>query len=241
MMWRANNMRIKKLFVSLLLSLSALTTSCRYMPWNDNHNSAADDTQTEQAVTLERIRLTTEDVKKDFVYEDEFTYEGLVVTAIYSDGAAKTVTKYEVIKPDMKHIGRQDVFVVYEDVFAEYHVTVEHSPKSVISEVAEWLYADIQEDDNGFKVSKTYNAAGIDEEELMAIVDKDLIVDRFELLRAWQDGICYYLYHTNIMMSYAVCSDVIWIKDWKEVEPNTEGASETDVTKLLIRSYYISL
>ena len=64
--------------------------------------------------TLDSISLSGTH-KKAFRVDDEFTYEGLVVTANYSDGSNREVTGYSVSTPDMTTIGEKTVTVSFKD------------------------------------------------------------------------------------------------------------------------------
>jgi len=81
---------------------------------------------------LTSITLNTDNVTKVFTEGDEFTYEGLVVTANYDGCDSKTVTPTSVSTPDMNQIGAQDVTVTYEDKSATYQITVNALPTYAI-------------------------------------------------------------------------------------------------------------
>ena len=68
--------------------------------------------------------------KKEFYVGDAFTYEGLIVTAHYSDGAHQTVTPTSVSSPNMSVAGNKTVTVTY----AEKSVTKEATYTIMVSE-----------------------------------------------------------------------------------------------------------
>ncbi|MCH5156513.1 MAG: bacterial Ig-like domain-containing protein [Clostridiales bacterium] len=74
--------------------------------------------------TLTEIKLNTDNVKKQFTIDDEFTYDGLVVTAYYSVSGSEVVTDYDVTTPDMTSAGEKTVTVTYQDKTASYRITV---------------------------------------------------------------------------------------------------------------------
>lgn len=75
--------------------------------------------------TLENISLSGE-YKTTFTVDDAFTYEGLIVTAHYSDSSYKTIEKndYSVSTPDMSSSGSKEIVVTYLTKTAKYAITV---------------------------------------------------------------------------------------------------------------------
>ena len=77
---------------------------------------------------LTGITLNTDKVAKEFKTGDVFSYEGLVVTAQYSNCSNRTVTPESVSTPDMSKAGEKTVTVSYTEnevtKTAEYKITV---------------------------------------------------------------------------------------------------------------------
>ena len=74
---------------------------------------------------VESIKLDTKNVLKTFAVNSTFSYEGLVVTAIYDTGAQRVVTDYSVSNPNMSTAGQKDVTVTYMgDFTAKYIILV---------------------------------------------------------------------------------------------------------------------
>lgn len=69
---------------------------------------------TPDPVTLSSITLSGT-MKTTFEVGDAFTYDGLVVTAHYSDDSSHTVTGYTVSSPDMSTAGNKTVTVTYTE------------------------------------------------------------------------------------------------------------------------------
>ena len=86
--------------------------------------------------TLESITLNTDNVKKVFDFGDEFTYEGLVVTAHMSDGSTQAVdlSQCRVTTPDLTTPGTRSVNVVYSGKSARYEITVNERVMPPISD-----------------------------------------------------------------------------------------------------------
>lgn len=80
---------------------------------------------------LESISLSG-NYQTSFTIDDSFNYDGLVVTAHYSDSSKKIVEKndYSVSTPDMTIVGDQDITVTYINVSTTYTITV--SAKEII-------------------------------------------------------------------------------------------------------------
>ena len=88
----------------------------------------------ENEVVLESISV--EGAPTLFLVGDEFSYDGLVVTAEYSDGSTYEVTDYEIdySRVNMNKVGSYTVIITYEEddieVMATYVVKVKKLPKS---------------------------------------------------------------------------------------------------------------
>lgn len=78
--------------------------------------------------TLERIEVNADQAKKEFYVGDAFTSNGIVVTAYYSDESSEVVTNYTVSQPDMSKAGQKTVTVTYQEMTAQYTITVEVAP-----------------------------------------------------------------------------------------------------------------
>ena len=77
---------------------------------HDPENAPEDD------VILTAITLNTTNVKKVFTVGDEFTTEGLVVTAVYSDETTKEVTGWTVSETDLsKPAEKQTITISYTE------------------------------------------------------------------------------------------------------------------------------
>lgn len=68
--------------------------------------------------------------KLDYIQGDEFTSEGLIVTALYSNGTSKVITNYTCSNPDMNIVGNQTIEVTY----VENGVTVKTTYEIEIAE-----------------------------------------------------------------------------------------------------------
>ena len=81
---------------------------------------------------LQSITLDTTNVKKDFVVNESFTYEGLVVIATYSISSPKEVTPTSVSSPDMSKVGTKPINVSYSEggitKYDSYEITVSTAP-----------------------------------------------------------------------------------------------------------------
>lgn len=60
-----------------------------------------------------------------FTQNDKFNYDGLIVTAFFSDSSSKEVNGYTVISPDMSTLGEHEVLVTYDTCFTSYSITIE--------------------------------------------------------------------------------------------------------------------
>ena len=84
--------------------------------------------------TLTHITVNTDGAKTEYYVGDEFSYQGIVVTAHYSDGSFSEVTLYDVDDPDMSVEGVKTITVTYLDKKATYEITVEQRPTDVFAE-----------------------------------------------------------------------------------------------------------
>ena len=81
---------------------------------------------------LSSIDLDTSDAKTIFNVGDSFDYEGLSVTANYSDGTDDIVTDYTVSTPDMSSVGTKTVTVTYSESEVEVNKTYEITVSAVV-------------------------------------------------------------------------------------------------------------
>ncbi len=83
-------------------------------------------------LVLDSISLDTTNVQKTFSIGDTFNYNGLVVTANYTDTTSATVTPTSVSSPDMSTTGNKTVTVSYTESnvtkTADYSITVNAQP-----------------------------------------------------------------------------------------------------------------
>ncbi|MDD6641469.1 MAG: endonuclease [Bacteroidales bacterium] len=90
-----------------------------------------------QTCTLDGIELNTANVTTAFFVNDEFTSEGLSVTASYSDCDARVVVPTSVSTPDMSSAGTKTVTVSYTEngitKTAGYDITVNAKPTYTIT------------------------------------------------------------------------------------------------------------
>ena len=93
---------------------------------------------TELAPALSSISLDISNVETAFTVGDSFSYEGLVVTANYSNGSSQTVTNFSVGGYNMSEAGEQTVTVSYSEgditKTASYDITVTSQSQEVILE-----------------------------------------------------------------------------------------------------------
>lgn len=64
------------------------------------------------------------DYQTEFVVGTEFTYDGLVVNAVYSDNVSVPVSDYRVTSPNMEVLGYQDVTVQYLSLSTSYKINI---------------------------------------------------------------------------------------------------------------------
>ena len=80
------------------------------------------------SAVLKSISLDTENVKKNFLVDESFTCNGLVVTAHYDDDTSKIVIPTGVIAPDMSKVGTKTVTVTFTEggvtKTATYDITI---------------------------------------------------------------------------------------------------------------------
>ena len=118
-------------FTSLLALSSFMMVSC-----GENTSSPSEPPSGDP--TLQSISLSGE-YQTSFFVDDTFDYEGLVVTATYSDESSKVISSgYTVSTPDMSTKGKKEVTVAYLSKTAKYSITVSEP----IEEYAGYMYFD---------------------------------------------------------------------------------------------------
>ena len=87
-------------------------------------------------LTVESIELDTSNVKTEFEFGEEFTYEGLKVTATMSDGSKQDVALGDcrINAPSMTTPGQRRVTVAYGGKSAQYTITIKERVLPDISE-----------------------------------------------------------------------------------------------------------
>ncbi len=106
---------MNRFFKCHLIVLSSLMIfSCSQ--GNNNENS-------KDNPTLENITISG-DYETEFEVFDDFNYDGLIVTAHYSDKTEMAVVPQDVSYPDMTTVGEKEVVVTYETVTASYTINV---------------------------------------------------------------------------------------------------------------------
>ncbi len=117
--------------------------------------------------TLSSISLDTTNVKTIYTVGESFTYEGLVVTAYYSDSSSLTVTPTSVSSPDMSTTGAKTITVTYLTVSNTYSITVNaQAVSSITATVSKTYYvgetisaSDITVKDNNDNTISTFTFA----------------------------------------------------------------------------------
>ncbi len=98
---------IKKIFVPII-SMAFLLTGCPNNAGGEPEPAPVED------YSLVGIDLSG-DYQKEFTINTEFSYEGLIVTAYYSNKTSKVVTPTSVSTPDMTSVGTKEVVVSYTE------------------------------------------------------------------------------------------------------------------------------
>lgn len=82
-------------------------------------------------VVLDRIEADITNVQTEFTVGDTFNYDGLIVTAYYSDESSETLDSFDVVAPDMSTSGTKTVSIsyTYDEVEKEtsYEITVNNA------------------------------------------------------------------------------------------------------------------
>ena len=105
-------------------------------------------------VTISSISLSAP-YQTVFNVDDDFTYEGLKVTAHYSDRTSKVVTDYTVSTPDLSSVGEKNVVVTYSEnnitksseytvkVKGEYTPAVAYKDNMSVAEVTNYFNGNV--------------------------------------------------------------------------------------------------
>ena len=142
------------------LSLSNISSSTtitiasnkRCCVWNDVYYGTSGSAPASK--TLTSIELDTSSVQSVFAVRDTFTYDGLIVTAHYSDNTSEAVEPTSVTAPDMTTVGTKTVAVRYQTQTATYSVEV----------VARLLYSITLDTTNvktEFDLNETFSYSGL--------------------------------------------------------------------------------
>ena len=98
-----------------------------------------------QTCQLVGITLNTQNVKTSFFKGDAFTFDGLIVTAAYSNCANKVVTPTNVSTPDMSTVGTKTVTVTYTENTVtktkDYSINIAEKPV-VVTYTVKWHSCD---------------------------------------------------------------------------------------------------
>lgn len=117
------------MIMGLVMSSGVLLASC-----GTNNDSTQNSTQSE--VKVKKLNLDTSKVKKEFDFNEAFSYDGLKVTAEMSDGTTKDVSLSDckITEPNMELPGRRVVLISYSGQTARYQITVKERVYPTISE-----------------------------------------------------------------------------------------------------------
>ena len=119
------------MIMGLVMSSGVLLASC-----GTNNDSTQNSTQSE--VKVKKLNLDTSKVKKEFDFNEAFSYDGLKVTAEMSDGTTKDVSLSDckITEPNMELPGRRVVLISYSGQTARYQITVKERVYPTISETS---------------------------------------------------------------------------------------------------------
>lgn len=118
-------MKSKKLY-ALLLAFVLVLTSVLTLALTACDGGGKDGPGDEPELTVASIALDTSNVKTEFDFGEEFTYEGLKVTATMSDGSTQDVALADcrINTPSMTSAGQRRVTVAYGGKSAQYTITI---------------------------------------------------------------------------------------------------------------------
>ena len=77
--------------------------------------------------TVERIEITTQPAKTEYMAGDKFNPTGMVVTAVYEDGTSEPITNYIIFRGDKLVQGQADVTIQYDDGSANSGINVKQT------------------------------------------------------------------------------------------------------------------
>ena len=77
--------------------------------------------------TVERIEITTQPAKTEYMAGDKFDPTGMVVTAVYEDGTSEPITNYIIFREDKLVQGQADVTIQYDDGSANSGISVKQT------------------------------------------------------------------------------------------------------------------
>ena len=109
-------MNMKKTLFSLIPLVAVLALSgCNNKKSETSSNSGSSSpSSSQEAVVLDSITLSG-NYQTDFLVNEEFNHDGLIVIANYSDTSSKEVTNYSISEPNMSVVGSKDVTVTYTE------------------------------------------------------------------------------------------------------------------------------
>lgn len=170
--------------------------------------------------TLSSISLSG-DYKTEFAVDEQFSYDGLVVTANYSDLSSATVTPASVSTPDMTSAGEKTVTVSYTEggitKTAEY--TIE-----VVESVVKTKY--------GVKVSSTVLSIDLST-NIYTMIDYDSSVYTLEF--------SYVISGSSITFTLVNAGDYSNMSIYRLFETSTKGSTNTGTivegTSIVIKTY----
>ena len=76
---------------------------------------------------VERIEITTQPAKTEYMAGDKFNPTGMVVTAVYEDGTSEPITNYIIFRGDKLVQGQADVTIQYDDGSANSGISVKQT------------------------------------------------------------------------------------------------------------------
>lgn len=76
---------------------------------------------------VERIEITTQPAKTEYMAGDKFDPKGMVVTAVYKDGTSEPITNYIIFRGDKLVQGQADVTIQYDDGSGSSNIKVRQS------------------------------------------------------------------------------------------------------------------
>lgn len=76
---------------------------------------------------VERIEITTQPAKTEYMAGDKFDPKGMVVTAVYKDGTSEPITNYIIFRGDKLVQGQADVTIQYDDGSANSGIKVKQT------------------------------------------------------------------------------------------------------------------